>query len=116
MYRRIAAQELAKFLSAISHPERIRIIEELNKQELDVSTIHTRLELPQSAVSRHLGILKAQRIVGERKLGRQVFYQLLSPQLAHWLIGGLEILEEQSHNEVPLSKAFKSARKLWNAE
>jgi DNA-binding transcriptional ArsR family regulator len=115
MYRKIAAQELAKFLGAIAHPDRIRIIEELQEKELDVSTLQARLGLAQASVSRHLGVLKTQRVVQERKAGRQVFYHLLAPILSQWLIEGLNILENQSREETSLSKAFRSAKKLWSA-
>ena len=113
MYRKVAATELARFLGAIAHTERIRIIEELQNSELDVSALQKRLEIAQSNVSRHLSILKAQRIVTERKDGRRVYYQLSVPELAKWLMTGLDIIDETSVKSVPLSKAFASAKKRW---
>ncbi len=116
MYRKIAAEELATFLGAISHPERIRIIEELRHGELDVTSLQERLSIPQATVSRHLGLLKTQLVVTERKDGRRVFYRLTVPVLASWLISGLDIIGEKSNQGVPLSKAFDSAKKLWASQ
>lgn len=113
MYRKVAAEELANFLSVISHAERIRIIEELSQGEMDVSGIQDKLEISQSTTSRHLALLKAHHVVSERKEGRRVFYQLAVPPIAAWLVAGLDIIQEKSVQDVPLAKAFASAKRLW---
>lgn len=114
MYRKVAAQELANFLGVIAHPERIRIIEELKSNELDVTALQEVLGIPQASVSRHLGLLKAQNIVEERKEGRRVYYHLTVPLISTWLISGLDIIGEKSAQKVPINKAFEAAKKLWN--
>ncbi len=114
MYRKIAAQELSNFLGVIAHPERIRIIEELHGGgEFDVTSLQVHLALAQSSVSRHLGLMKTNRIVAERKEGRRVYYHLAIPELATWLIAGLDIISEKGRAEVPMAKALSSAKKLW---
>lgn len=113
MYRQIAAQELASFLGTISHPTRIRIIEELRHGELDVSTLQEKLEETQSKISQNLSVLKAQRIVHERKEGRHVYYALTIPKLARWLIDGLMLIEEKTSGDKQLSRAISSAKKKW---
>ncbi len=114
MHRKLAAKELAEFIGAITHPDRIRIIEELHQVELDVSTLQAKLELAQSVVSRHLGILKSERIVVERRDGRHVFYRLSIPELAVWLVYGLDLISEKAGKRAPLSKAFAVAKKRWS--
>lgn len=116
MYRKVAADQLAKFLSLISHPERIRIIEELNHRELDVTGLQKKLDISQSTTSRHLSLLKAQGIVVERKQGRRVFYHLSVPLLAGWLIAGLDIVKKQSSMEASVSKALFAAKKHWASQ
>lgn len=116
MYRKIAAEALARFLGVIAHSERIRIIEELRQGELDVSALQEKLGMAQSNVSRHLGILKAQQVVIERKAGRRVYYQLSLPYLAEWLLAGLDIIEERSSLGAPLAKAVSNAKELWSIE
>lgn len=113
MYRRVAAGELAKLLSLISHPERILIIEELNRGELDVTTLQERLELSQATTSRHLSLLKAHNVVAERKEGRRVYYHLTVPLMSQWLIKGLDIIGQKTAHEKPLSRAFSAAKKMW---
>jgi len=116
MYRKVAASELAKFLSLISHPERILIIEELSHGELDVSGLQERLKISQATTSRHLSLLKAQNVVIERKEGRRVYYHLAVPLLSHWLISGLDIISKKAVQEKPLNKAFSVAKKLWTSK
>jgi DNA-binding transcriptional ArsR family regulator len=113
MYRKIAAQELADFLGTISHPIRIRIIEELKDGELDVSSLQKILTENQSRISQNLSLLKAQRLVLERKEGRRVYYRLAQPVLAEWLIKGLDIISMKADTEKMLSKAILSAKKKW---
>lgn len=95
-YRLLAARELAEFLRAIAHPRRVQIIEELRRGERDVGALQKTLEIRYSGVSQHLMVLRANRIVAERREGRQVFYRLRLPQLAEWLIGGVDFLPEAS--------------------
>jgi DNA-binding transcriptional ArsR family regulator len=113
MYRKIAAQELANFLGSISNPTRIRIIEELRNGELDVSTLQMKLNEAQSKISQNLSVLKAQKVVHERKEGRRVFYSLTVPQLAKWLTDGLVLIEEKTTGEKELIRAIHSAKKKW---
>lgn len=113
MYRKIAANELANFLGVIAHPARIRIVEELRNKELDVSTLQEILEINQSSVSQHLSTLKAHKILGERKEGRRVYYHLVNPELAIWLIQGLELMEFKPDSDKQISKALASAKKTW---
>lgn len=85
--------ELAKILGAISHPDRIRILEELHDEEKDVGTLQEKLGLPQARASQHLATLRAHRLVTERRVGRHVFYRLMQPDIVAWMLAGLELFE-----------------------
>lgn len=85
--------ELAKLLGVMSHPDRLRILEELQDHEQDVGTLQERLGLPQARASQHLATLRAHRLVTERRVGRHVFYRLLQPDIVAWIMAGLELLE-----------------------
>ena len=65
-YRLLAANALGEFLSAIAHPRRIQIIEELRSGERDVGSLTTTLGVSHSNVSQHLAVLRAHRVVAER--------------------------------------------------
>lgn len=68
--------ELLKTLKALSHINRIRIINLLNYNELCVCELENILKLNQSNVSRHLGKLKqAGLIVGEKK-AQWIYYRI----------------------------------------
>ena len=69
--RVVIAKELSEIFKLLSHPDRIRIIEELAGDECDVNTLHERLDLPATRVSQHLALLRAHRVVEERREGRK---------------------------------------------
>lgn len=111
--RAIISQEMATFLSAISHPQRIAIIETLCNTEKDVNALSKLLTIPHSSVSQHLSILRAHKVVQQRKQGTHVFYRLTQPELANWLMHGLEFLEGGFESEQRIKSAVDEAKKLW---
>jgi DNA-binding transcriptional ArsR family regulator len=113
MFRKIAAKELAKFIQPLAHFVRIQIIQELRSGELDVSTLQKIIGLPQSSVSQHLAILKGHHLIKERKEGRRVYYNLISPELALWLLSGIDLLTKTEKLEESLGKAVVEAREVW---
>ncbi|MFK7889058.1 MAG: ArsR/SmtB family transcription factor [Gammaproteobacteria bacterium] len=80
-------------LRIMGHPDRIRIVEELADQEQNVSTLLSKVQLPGPRVSQHLRILRAYRIVDERRVGQHRIYHLLQPQLVNWITRGLDVVE-----------------------
>jgi DNA-binding transcriptional ArsR family regulator len=112
--RQLIAKELADIFKVVAHPDRIRIIEELRIQEKDVNTLVETLELPGPRVSQHLSLMRAHRIVEERRDGRRHFYSLIQPEIANWIIEGLNFVEGRMTG---VSKsAIKSARQLWSVK
>ncbi|MEM9173130.1 MAG: metalloregulator ArsR/SmtB family transcription factor [Pseudomonadota bacterium] len=109
--RQLVAKELADIFKLIAHPDRIRMIEELRKQEYDVNSLATQLELSGSRVSQHLSLLRAHRIVEERRDGRHHFYHLTQPEIAQWIVAGLVFIEGRLSG-VSTSE-IQSARALW---
>ena len=84
--RQVVARELADIFKVVAHPDRIRLIEELRIGEKDVNTLMLALELPGPRVSQHLSLMRAHRIVEERRDGRHHFYHLTQPEIAGWII------------------------------
>lgn len=66
---------------SLSDRTRLRIVRQLAEGELRVTDLVSRLELPQSTVSKHLGCLRDCDLVTGRPEGRQVFYSLTHPEL-----------------------------------
>ena len=113
--QRIAANELGTFLSAISHPRRIQIIEELRSGERDVGALQKVLSVTHSNVSQHLAVLRAQRVVVEQRRGRQVLYCLRTPKLAEWLVAGMQFLPAIADEVTQAKSAIERATTAWSA-
>ncbi|MCU0226335.1 MAG: metalloregulator ArsR/SmtB family transcription factor [Bryobacterales bacterium] len=109
----IANKQLATVLGVLSHPLRIRMVQELYQGERDVNTLQQCVGISHSSVSQHLAVMRANRLVVERREGRRVFYRLVEPLLANWLLEGLRFLEvaEQRYDSVRL--AVSQARQSW---
>jgi DNA-binding transcriptional ArsR family regulator len=61
---------------ALSDETRLRILKLLEKGELCVCHIMAVLDMGQSRISRHMGILKQAGLVDDRRTGKWVFYRL----------------------------------------
>lgn len=109
--RKIVAKELADLFKIMANPDRIRIIEELGSGEKDVNTLAELLDLPGPRVSQHLSLMRAHRMVEDRRDGRHNHYHLVQPDMAAWIIGGLDFVEGRLSgvSKVSISKV----RKLW---
>lgn len=113
-YHRLAANELGAFLGAIAHPRRIQIIEELKGGEKDVGTLAGTLELAHSNVSQHLAVLRTLRVVSEHRERRRVVYQLCCPQLADWLVEGMQFLPTMTQEVDRMRNVLRKARSAWS--
>lgn len=115
-YRALVTKQLGALLSVLSHPCRLQIVEELRNEELDVNSLQTRLGINHSAVSQHLTLLRAHRVVVERRDGRHVYYRLRRPELATWLLEGLTFIENDKEETEQMSSALKTAREVWSGK
>lgn len=107
-------RELAELLTVLGHPHRIRIVEELRDGECDVTSLRDTLGISHSGVSQHLMLLRAHRIVCERRQGRQVFYRLRYPEMASWLLAATNFLERENE-ALELREAIRKTRRAWAA-
>lgn len=112
--RKLISEKMAVFLGAIAHQHRIRIIEELQAGEKKVNELQAILSTSHSLVSQHLSILRAQKVVNQRKIGNVVFYQLAQPKLAKWLLYGLTYIEGGLQSEEKLREAVKEVKAIWS--
>jgi DNA-binding transcriptional ArsR family regulator len=70
---------------ALGDPLRLLILEHLNGRAATVSEIQAFTGQGQSKVSNHLALLRAAELVEARRQGRQMIYQLKSPDVAELL-------------------------------
>lgn len=79
--RRLRAQlqrmeELADLFAALGDPTRVKIVYALSREEMCVCDLAALVGLSLQAVSYHLRLLRALRLVKYRRQGRRVFYSL----------------------------------------
>ncbi len=111
--RSVLARELAELLKVIAHPDRVRMIEELRNGGLDVTALSDRLAIPATRASQHLALLKAHRIVAERRDGRHHEYRLADKALAAWLLDGARFVQARVAADMADLKALDVAASLW---
>lgn len=111
--RATVSKELGQLFGVLSNPHRVRLIEELRSGELDVNGLQTAMGISHSGVSQHLAVLRAHRLVSERRDGRHVYYTLRQPALADWILEGLRFLEGEIAHSHNIRDAVDQARQLW---
>lgn len=112
--RAIVANELAHVLRQISHPDRIRLLLKLQAGEQTVNELGDLLAISPTRVSQHLGVLRAVALVETRTLGQKRVYSLSQPELATWLIEGIDFIGHRLSRASPADIAH--AKRLWEAE
>jgi DNA-binding transcriptional ArsR family regulator len=75
----------AAVFQVLAHPTRIHVIECLASGELSVGVLLERIGVEPANLSQHLSVLRAQRLVVNRKEGNQVWYALRDPMLVEVL-------------------------------
>jgi len=108
------SRELSSLFAVLANPHRVRLVEELREGEVDVNGLQKALGISHSSVSQHLAVLRAHRIVAERREGRHVFYRLTQAKLAEWVRGGLDFIERDLTQEHEMRAAVEQARVIWS--
>lgn len=68
--------QLTSLFRLLSDKTRLNILMLLTGGERNVSNLCEALKLPQPTVSHHLGLLRLNNVIGNRRSGKQVFYNL----------------------------------------
>ncbi len=113
-YRVVVSHELSKLFNVLSHPLRVRIVEELKTQDLTVSALKDILEITPAATSQQLSVLRNCGIVLENRQGRNVFYHLRKPEIADWVMDGLKFIGPDQNEVETMVSAIESARNAWS--
>lgn len=110
--RILVAKELAELMKIISHPDRLRLIEEMKMGGRDVNTLAETLELPQARVSQHIALMRAHRLLEETRDGRRHLYSLKQPRIADWILDGIDFIKEPMRTVTQAD--MKEALSLWS--
>ncbi len=70
--------QAAALLRVLAHPHRLRVVELLKDDRLSVGELSAALDLPPAAVSQHLSLMKAHRILDSKRDGREVYYRVVN--------------------------------------
>jgi ArsR family transcriptional regulator len=103
----IVVKLTADFFKTLSHPVRINILHELEQGEKCVCEIIERLDIEQSNLSQHLGVLKKQGIIDSRKDGQKVIYYLVYPSVLEVVSAAEKTLSEQIGHSQSILKFLK---------
>ena len=95
------------FFKTLAHPARIKILHCLESGELCVCDISEQMELEQSNLSQHLGVLKKQGIIACRKEGKKVIYRISYPSVMAVVSAAEKTLGEQISNSQSILKLLK---------
>jgi ArsR family transcriptional regulator, zinc-responsive transcriptional repressor len=112
--RKIVATELANLLRQISHPDRIRLIQELQVAGHTVNEMAYTLDITPTRLSQHLAVLRALGLVEIESSGQTRRYRLTQPELAPWLIEGIDFI---AHRLSRTDQAdIEKAKLLWSGQ
>jgi len=98
---------MADFFKTLSHPVRIKILHVLERGERCVCEMIDELDIEQSNLSQHLGVMKKQGIIDSRKDGQRVIYRIIYPSVLEVVSAAEKTLSEQIGHSQSILKFLK---------
>ena len=77
---RQAAGQACRLLKVLSNPDRLMILCQLAQGEMRVGEMEETLGIVQPTLSQQLTVLRDEELVSTRREGKNIYYQLSSPQ------------------------------------
>lgn len=71
-------EDTAELLKALAHPVRLCIVKGLMDKKCNVTHMQDCLEMPQSTVSQHIGILRSKGIIKGERNGLEITYTVVN--------------------------------------
>lgn len=90
-------QQTARLFHLLSHPARLRTVDELRRGEACVCRLQAILQQRQPYVSQQLRVLREAGVAESRRDGLFIYYRLTSPQLLRLLEAVLGPAGEATH-------------------
>jgi ArsR family transcriptional regulator, virulence genes transcriptional regulator len=81
----LAAAQASDLIRALAHPARLRIVCARSGRECSVTGLAGIAGVPISAISRHLALLRKDRIVKTRRSRQTMFYSLGDPKIGKFV-------------------------------
>ncbi len=74
-------QKAAETLKMLAHPQRLRLIEILEReQEVPVHTLVEETGFPQAVVSQHLNQMRRSGLLNAKRRGKEMWYSITDPR------------------------------------
>ena len=99
----------ANLFKALAHPARIRVLEILssNAEPTSVSEILIDTALEPTLLSQHLAVLKRHQVVGSKRVGNAVYYELAHPSISELLVIARSFLADTLRAQQQQLEAFE---------
>jgi len=75
-----AAAQACRLMKVLSNPDRLMILCQLSQTEMRVGELEEALGIVQPTLSQQLTVLRDEELVSTRRDGKNIYYQLSSPQ------------------------------------
>ena len=79
---------------ALGNETRLKIVQTLLIKEHNVTDLTKISGKDQTTVSRHLSTLSNAKIIGQKRIGRNIFYSIINPKMKEWLESTISIKKE----------------------
>lgn len=86
----------AQIMKALANESRLKIIDRLSEGSCSVNELTDFVRLDQSTVSKHLSLLRSLGIVGGRRDGHLVRYELLTPCVLNFFSCATQVMKERA--------------------
>jgi ArsR family transcriptional regulator len=84
----------ARVLKALANESRLMIVDRLSRGECSAGELTRLIGSDQTTVSKHLAVLRAHRIVEDRREGSVVVYRLLTPCVMNFFSCATQVMKE----------------------
>ncbi len=91
---RSSADEASRLLKVLSNPDRLLLLCQLAQGEKRVGELEELVSIVQPTLSQQLGVLRDEGLVSTRREGKNIYYQIDSPQA----LAVMNVLYEQFCN------------------
>jgi len=104
--KQLLFEKQAEIVKSVAHPLRIAILDFLRNGQQCVCDIAEHIGSERSNVSRHLSVMVKAGVLGSRKDGLKVIYELKTPCILEFFSCVTGVLKQQAKENEKLLKAF----------
>ena len=77
---RRSADSACRLMKVLSNPDRLMLLCQLSQGEKNVGELEALVGITQPTLSQQLGVLREEGLVNTRREGKNIYYQIASPQ------------------------------------